>query len=94
MAYYVYIIQSEIDKSFYKGFSTDPMLRLKRHNNKESNYTSRKVPWQLVYLEIYLEKAIALKREKAIKHYSHQQIEDLIKGNKNFLTDYLEQRKV
>ena len=24
MAYYVYIIQSEVDNSFYKGFSEDP----------------------------------------------------------------------
>ena len=65
MEYYVYIIQSDIYNSYYKGYSTNPLLRLERHNNKESNYTSKKVPWKLVYLELYTDKTTALKRENA-----------------------------
>jgi putative endonuclease len=51
MAYYVYIIESQVDGSYYKGYSENPRLRLIQHNNKESDYTSHKVPWILIYVE-------------------------------------------
>ena len=44
MIYYVYIIQSQLDLSFYKGYTTHPNLRLEQHNNGESDYTSKKCP--------------------------------------------------
>jgi len=75
--FYVYIIQSQKDKSFYKGFSTNPLIRLAQHNNKEAAYTSYKVPWALVHIEIYDNKPVALKREKVLKKYSRLQIEQL-----------------
>jgi len=51
MGYYVYIIKSIADGSYYKGFSEKPATRLLQHNNGECTYTSRKIPWQLVYVE-------------------------------------------
>ncbi|MBK8702047.1 MAG: GIY-YIG nuclease family protein [Saprospiraceae bacterium] len=36
MNYYVYIIQSQVDSSFYKGFSTQPLSRFQQHNNGEA----------------------------------------------------------
>ena len=50
MKFFVYIIQSLVDNSYYKGFSLDPYSRLDQHNLGESNYTSNKVPWKLVCL--------------------------------------------
>jgi putative endonuclease len=44
MPFYVYIIQSKKDNSFYKGFSENPYQRLDQHNNGESHYTSSKIP--------------------------------------------------
>ena len=85
MSHYVYIIQSESDKSYYKGYSMNPAIRLVRHNNKESVYTSGKTPWQLVYVEECGDKRSALIREKAIKKYSHAQIEILIRSAKNIV---------
>lgn len=81
MANYVHIIQSLADGSFYKGYSENPLQRLSRHNNKLSQYTSSKVSWKLVYIEFCESKTFALKREKALKKYSHSQIEQ----PKNFI---------
>src|SRR5204862_135493 len=64
MSYYVYIIQSQLDFSYYKGYSENPLLRLHQHNNKECNYTSNKTPWALVYIEEMTSKTGALIREK------------------------------
>jgi putative endonuclease len=76
MSYYVYIIQSFADSSYYKGYS---------ENNGESVYTSAKTSWQLVYAEEMADKRSALLREKALKKYSHDQIVRLINSYKNQL---------
>ncbi len=89
MPFYVYILQSEKDGSYYKGYTDNPALRLTRHNNGESTYTRTKLPWKIVYLEIYANKTEALKRERALKKYSHRQIEQLIGSQKNKLPEYL-----
>ncbi len=89
MLFYVYIIQSEKDDSFYKGFSLQPLLRLAQHNNKESTYTANKIPWKLFHLEIFGDKKAALKREIALKKYSHQQIIELSLSAKNQLQLFL-----
>jgi putative endonuclease len=81
--FYVYIIQSDLDKSYYKGFSENPYKRLEQHNNKESNYTSTKIPWTLVYIESFTTKRDALIREKKLKKYSAERIEKLIHSPKN-----------
>ena len=88
MPFYVYIIQSLVDKSYYKGFSEDPSVRLLQHNAGESQYTSGKIPWQLVYVEELLTKREALIREKALKKYSHSQIEGIINSAKNIVDTF------
>ena len=67
MAFYVYIIKSLRDQSYYKGFTENPIIRLKRHNNAESKYTRNKMPWKFVYLEYFERKKEALVREKHLK---------------------------
>ncbi|MBK9283339.1 MAG: GIY-YIG nuclease family protein [Sphingobacteriaceae bacterium] len=68
MSFYVYVIQSEFDGSFYKGFSENYIERLNQHNNAWSKYTSTKMPWKLVHVEIFTDKISALKREKVLKN--------------------------
>jgi putative endonuclease len=85
MPFYVYIIQSERDLSFYKGFSENYEERLKQHNEGLSIYTSRKIPWKLVYAEEHLLKASALKREKNLKKATIERIQALIVSDKNLL---------
>ena len=78
MPYYVYILQSTVDLSYYKGFTEDIAKRLEQHNNGESRYTSRKMPWKLVYLEELPSKREALIREKQIKRYNSIYLRELI----------------
>ena len=88
MGFYVYIIQSQADDSFYKGFSENPPKRLMQHNSSECQYTSQKMPWTLVYIEELPTKREGLIREKVLKKYSHQQIRQLISSGKNKLKDF------
>ena len=64
MSFYVYIIQSLVDKSYYKGFTENLLNRLNQHNNGESKYTSTKLPWRFVYLEELESKKEGLIRER------------------------------
>ncbi|MBI2984682.1 MAG: GIY-YIG nuclease family protein [Candidatus Kerfeldbacteria bacterium] len=65
--YYVYIIQSQKDHSFYKGFSSDLKKQLAKHNSKGQKYSSAKVPFRLVWYCAFLEKKDALAFEKYLK---------------------------
>lgn len=89
MAFYVYILRSAKDGTYYKGFTENPLLRLERHNNSESTYTRNKIPWEMVYLEAKDLRKEALIREKSLKKYSNQQIDQLINSSKNHLTEFL-----
>jgi len=67
MAFYVYIIQSEVDGTYYIGSTQDIDERLERHNQGRSKYTKTKRPWKLVYSEEHPTRPVAIKREKEIK---------------------------
>ena len=67
MKHYVYIIRSLKDGTYYKGYTTNYLIRLQAHNNGMSNYTRSKVPWELIYVEVYENKRTALDREKKLK---------------------------
>ncbi len=85
MSNFVYILQSEKDGSFYKGYTEDVCKRLEKHNAGFSQYTSAKMPWKLVYFETMPDKKSALIREKNLKKYSLERIEVLIASPKNEL---------
>ena len=83
MAFYVYVIKSLQDNSLYKGITENYYKRIEDHNEGLSTYTSRKTPWQLIYLEVYEIKREGLIREKVLKKYSRDQIKKLIDSPKN-----------
>ncbi len=85
MAYYVYIIQSQIDATFYKGSSDNPLRRLQEHNNGLSKYTSTKLPWKLIYVEELSTKREMLIREKKLKRGNAEYFQKLIQGDKNII---------
>jgi len=60
--FFTYIIQSQLDRSFYIGHSCDINQRLAYHNGGLSAYTSKKIPWELVYIKIFQTKGEANKR--------------------------------
>ncbi|WP_247979356.1 GIY-YIG nuclease family protein [Maribellus sp. YY47] len=83
MTYVVYILQSEKDRSYYIGFTSDLDIRLSFHNSGKSRYTSLKMPWKVVYSESYATKSDALKREKFLKQQRNRTFyERLIKNDK------------
>ncbi len=65
--FFVYILQSMKDFSFYVGQSNDLDYRVSKHNDGFSKYTSSKIPWRLVYFEMFETRKEALQREKEIK---------------------------
>ena len=75
----LYILQSEIDKSYYIGHTKDRDQRLWEHNFGRTRYSSKKRPWKLVYFEEYPTKSEAATREKYLKSLkSRKYIENLI----------------
>jgi putative endonuclease len=67
MTYYVYIIQSFKDGSYYIGSTQNLEERFQRHNEGRSKYTKLKRPWDLVYYEEHPSRSSAVKRENEIK---------------------------
>ncbi|MCP9751152.1 GIY-YIG nuclease family protein [Ferruginibacter sp. HRS2-29] len=78
--YYVYILRSDVDQSFYKGYTENPAQRLIQHNNGESAYTRNKIPWELVYVEVFSTKKEALIREKNLKKATIQCMKHLLRS--------------
>jgi putative endonuclease len=67
MPFYVYILKSRKDGSYYIGSTKDLEERIERHNQGRSTYTKAKRPWKLVYFEEHHDRSSASKREKEIK---------------------------
>lgn len=62
--YYVYVLESEVDKSWYIGYTSNLSKRIEEHNNGDSYYTKRKMPWRIIYYEVSFDKFDAIAREK------------------------------
>jgi len=65
--YYVYILFSRKLKRFYIGRTANLKVRLKTYNCGNSNYTSRGVPWELVYYSDFINKNDAISEEDFFK---------------------------
>jgi len=85
MEHYVYLLYSDSEKIFYKGYSEHPFERLDAHNRDESRYTAGKGPWRLVYLEVYATKREALIREEKLKRGNAAYFQKLIASETNLL---------
>ncbi|MBL7749093.1 MAG: GIY-YIG nuclease family protein [Chitinophagaceae bacterium] len=79
--FFVYILQSMKDFSFYIGQCADLDKRMSKHFDGMSRYTASRRPLRLVYFELYDSRSAAIKRELAIKKMkSRKYIEQLIEG--------------
>ena len=77
--WYVYLVKC-IDESFYVGITGDLESRLERHNSgRGSKYTRLRKPVELLYVEEFENKSMAIKREKEIKKLSSSNKRSLIK---------------
>jgi putative endonuclease len=77
--WFVYILQSEKDGSYYIGSTGNLKDRISRHNSKRSLATKGKIPWKLVYTENLETRSQAVQRELQIKNkHSKKYLEQLI----------------
>ena len=67
MFYYVYILQSQKDKSLYIGYTSDLKKRFKQHNSGESQATKPFRPYKLLFYEAFLNRIDAKNREVYLK---------------------------
>ena len=76
---FVYIIQSKVNDSFYKGSSDNLVQRLNRHNNKLDTYTKKFAPWNLVWYTCKQSKSEARILERKLKNLSTARLIEFIK---------------
>ncbi len=65
--YFVYILQSLKNGSYYIGYSNDVDRRLAEHNRGKAKATRYEVPFKLVYTETFTTSIEAKKREYFLK---------------------------
>ncbi len=65
--FFVYILESKVDGTYYIGQTNNLDQRLDYHNKGLSKYTSRKVPWEVVYYEEFDTRTEAIGRERFLK---------------------------
>ncbi|MCX6724059.1 MAG: GIY-YIG nuclease family protein [Candidatus Staskawiczbacteria bacterium] len=68
--FYVYILQSEKDKSRYIGVTSDLKRRISEHNSGNAKYSSSKRPYRLIWYCAFLDKIKAYDFEKYLKSSS------------------------
>ena len=67
MACYLYIIRSEVKKTFYTGVTEDLDQRIISHNTSPGGYTRKFRPWKLVYYHSFPSCEQARKAEAILK---------------------------
>jgi len=67
--YIVYVLEDVNNKSWYIGYTTDIQRRIQEHNQGiGGQYSqSQKTRWKLIYVEGYVNKLDAVKRERFLK---------------------------
>jgi putative endonuclease len=67
MKYFVYILKSKNHNKTYVGYTNNLERRLKEHNSGKSIFTSKFVPWEIIYKEEFDQEIEARKKEKYYK---------------------------
>lgn len=82
---WVYILKCS-DGSYYTGCTTNLEKRIQEHIHKKyGNYTSTRLPVDLVYSQQFLNINDAISAERQIKGWTRKKKEALIKGNFDLL---------
>ncbi len=62
-----YIIYSNSIRKFYTGQTHDLTNRLEEHNRGKSSFTSKGIPWKIVYSKEFTNRSDAVRLERSIK---------------------------
>jgi len=84
--YYIYILLLN-NKQLYTGYTENLRRRMAEHKTGHVEFTSRRLPVNLIHYEAYLLKSDAQRREKYLKttegkRFLKQQIKDLLEKMK------------
>jgi putative endonuclease len=83
VAFYVYILCSLSNGSYYVGSCDNVNKRLEQHNAGRNLSTKRGIPWELKKVESFEKRKDAYQREQYIKRMkSRSFIEKVIKGER------------
>ena len=63
----VYVLLSRADGRLYIGYSRDIKHRLEQHNAGKVSATRKRVPFMLIYCELFCNQADAMRRELYLK---------------------------
>jgi putative endonuclease len=80
--YFVYILYSAEIDSYYIGQTKHIEQRLNRHNNGYENYTSKGIPWVLVWKGTKPTRTEAQVLEKKLKNLSKERLKQFIEKYK------------
>ena len=79
----MYVVEC-FDKTWYTGYTTDIVRRIKTHNTKKgAKYTRVRVPVKLIYFEEYETKSEATSAESLFKKRTRSSKEEYILLNLN-----------
>ena len=67
MFYYIYILQSLKNKSFYIGYTNNLKKRFREHNNGKNLATKSFRPYKLIHYEAFVNQKDAKNREEYFK---------------------------
>ena len=65
--FYVYVLQSEKDKKFYTGYTSDLRRRFSEHQSGKTFSTKGRRTFKIVYYEAGIDEEDAKRREKYLK---------------------------
>jgi putative endonuclease len=65
--YYVYVLKSKKDHDLYLGSTNDLKKRFKKHNDGKVFSTKSRIPFELIYCEVYKSEKDARIRESKLK---------------------------
>lgn len=65
--YYVYIMKSLVDETHYVGLTASVERRLIEHNGGKNQSTKARKPWELIHVEMVVERKEARALEKFFK---------------------------
>jgi len=78
MSYTVYILYSESLDIYYKGHTNNLEERLKRHNGGKEKYTSKGIPWRLIWSTEKPSKSEAYQLEMKLKNLNRSRLKTFI----------------
>jgi len=73
LKFFVYILESEIDGSFYVGQTSNLNDRLERHNKGRNRSTKAKKPWKIIWFKEMISRPEAIKLESRIKSWKKRE---------------------